>query len=80
MFCVKAVIGMVYNPILDQMYSARPGNGAFLNGSKLRVTDVKGELRGCDSNFSIIYFMFSLTYSPITSYVLLLLSHKMEAF
>jgi len=33
----EAILGVIYNPILDQMYSAEKGKGAFLNGKKLRV-------------------------------------------
>ena len=33
---------MVYNPILDEMFTARNGQGAFCNGKKLHVTDTKG--------------------------------------
>lgn len=34
----KTEIGIVYNPILEQMYTARTGQGAFCNGEKLSVT------------------------------------------
>ena len=32
-------IGIVYNPILDELYSAVVGEGAFLNDEKLQVSD-----------------------------------------
>ena len=36
----RPVVGAVYNPLLDDMYSARKGGGALLNGRRRRVTDV----------------------------------------
>lgn len=35
----KPYIGVVYNPILDELYFAQAGQGAFLNGRKISVTD-----------------------------------------
>lgn len=32
---------MVYNPILDELYTAVRGKGAFLNGEPLRVSPCK---------------------------------------
>ncbi|HHS92773.1 MAG TPA: inositol monophosphatase, partial [Campylobacterales bacterium] len=32
-------IGIVYNPILDQLYTAEVGKGAFLNDEKITVND-----------------------------------------
>lgn len=31
------VLGIIYNPILDLLYTARKGKGAFVNDSKLKV-------------------------------------------
>lgn len=31
-------IGIVYNPILEQMFTARKGKGAFLNGKPIKVS------------------------------------------
>ncbi|XP_071560858.1 inositol monophosphatase 1 [Temnothorax nylanderi] len=39
-----AEIGVVYNPILEQLFTARKGQGAFLNGAPIHVSDEK-ELR-----------------------------------
>ena len=33
----KTVAGIVYNPILNELYTAERGNGAFLNDRRLRV-------------------------------------------
>jgi len=35
----KPYIGIVYNPILDELYSAVVGQGAYLNGERLQVSD-----------------------------------------
>ena len=35
----QAILGVIYNPILDQMFTAETGKGAFLNGKKLQVND-----------------------------------------
>ncbi len=37
----KPYIGVVYNPILDELYFAKVGEGAFLNGEKLKVSKEK---------------------------------------
>ncbi|ELU03964.1 hypothetical protein CAPTEDRAFT_159956 [Capitella teleta] len=37
----QAEIGIVYNPLLKEMYSARKGQGAFCNGKKLKCSSVK---------------------------------------
>ncbi len=34
----KPFIGVVYNPILDELYTAQVGHGAYLNGEKLKVS------------------------------------------
>ncbi len=36
----ELVVGAVYNPLLDDLYAARRGGGATLNGARRRVTDV----------------------------------------
>jgi myo-inositol-1(or 4)-monophosphatase len=35
----EIVVGVVYNPVLDEMFSAEKGKGALLNGSPIHVTD-----------------------------------------
>jgi myo-inositol-1(or 4)-monophosphatase len=35
----ELVVGVVYNPLLDEMYAARRGGGATLNGRPRRVTE-----------------------------------------
>lgn len=38
------VLGLVYNPYLDEMFTARKGGGAFLNGERIHVSDLPLEL------------------------------------
>ncbi|KAI8466511.1 MAG: 3.1.2 inositol monophosphatase [Monoraphidium minutum] len=38
------VVGVVYNPILEELYTAKKGGGAFCNGKPVRCSDTK-ELR-----------------------------------
>ncbi|XP_034945787.1 inositol monophosphatase 2-like [Chelonus insularis] len=33
-------IGIVYNPVLEQMFTARRGRGAYLNGKRIKSSDV----------------------------------------
>jgi myo-inositol-1(or 4)-monophosphatase len=35
------VIGVIYNPVTDELYAARRGQGATLNGRKIEVSKVK---------------------------------------
>jgi histidinol-phosphatase len=40
----EVVAGVIYNPVSDELYTARRGSGACLNGSPLRVSSI-GDLR-----------------------------------
>ena len=35
----EAILGVIYNPILDQVYSAENGKGAYLNGKRIKVNN-----------------------------------------
>ena len=49
LFCVsialqvqkKVVLGVVYNPICNELFVAQKGKGAFLNGTQIKVSNVK---------------------------------------
>nr|CAD7576787.1 unnamed protein product [Timema californicum] len=41
----EPVLGVVYNPILEHMFTARKGHGAFLNSRRIHVSDVTGRER-----------------------------------
>ena len=36
----EPVMGVIYDPFLDRMYSAETGGGAFMNGMRLHVSDI----------------------------------------
>jgi myo-inositol-1(or 4)-monophosphatase len=37
----EVILGIVYNPILEQLFTARKGRGAFLNGKPIQVSKVQ---------------------------------------
>ena len=53
----QVVVGLVYNPVLDDMYTAIRGRGAFCNGKRINVTE--GEISeavincGCEFNKNV---------------------------
>lgn len=40
----EPVVGVVYNPILNELFAARRGGGAFLNGERISVSGTAGAL------------------------------------
>lgn len=39
----EMTIGIVYNPILEQLFTARKGAGAFLNGRPIKTSSIHGK-------------------------------------
>lgn len=39
----EMVLGIVYNPIHEQLFTARKDKGAFLNGKRIKVSEIQGE-------------------------------------
>lgn len=37
----ESVAGIIYNPIVNQLFTAKKGEGAYLNGNKIHVSQVK---------------------------------------
>jgi myo-inositol-1(or 4)-monophosphatase len=37
----KSVLGVIYNPVTEEFYSAQTGEGAFLNGKRIRVSSAQ---------------------------------------
>ncbi len=37
----EIIVGVVYNPIMDELFLARKGEGSFFNGEKLEVSTIK---------------------------------------
>ena len=38
-FQSEVLVGAIYSPIIDELFIAEKGNGAYLNGEKLKVTE-----------------------------------------
>jgi len=36
------IIGIVYNPIMNQLFTAQKGKGAYLNNEKIQVSSTEG--------------------------------------
>ena len=47
------VLGVVYDPFTNNLYSAIKGNGAYKNGELIRVSDAMLGSQGCFSNFDV---------------------------
>lgn len=54
LFRKEAQIGIIYNPILNQLFTAKLGQGAFLNDKPIRVSEETGKTitfpRECKKN------------------------------
>ena len=46
----RSVLGVVYNPVSDEMFYAEQGKGAYLNGEKLPIKEHVSTLRGAMAN------------------------------
>ncbi|XP_054735339.1 uncharacterized protein LOC129242610 [Anastrepha obliqua] len=54
----ELVVGIVYNPIANEMYSASKGNGAYLNGQPIHV-------KKCNKmNDAVLAYEISLIHAP----------------
>jgi len=54
-------LGVVYDPIADELFFAQAGHGAFLNNKKIRVSDRK-ELRG-----SLAIYSYNVNDTPLAT-------------
>jgi myo-inositol-1(or 4)-monophosphatase len=43
----RSVLGVIYDPVADEMFYAEKGGGAYLNGEKLPINESVKELRQC---------------------------------
>lgn len=41
----EQVLGVVFNPYMDELYTAIKGEGAYLNGKPIRTSGCKGEYK-----------------------------------
>lgn len=46
----QSVLGVVYDPVRKELFTARRGEGAYLNGTRLRTPAHPTALRGCVAN------------------------------
>lgn len=49
----KSILGVVYNPIADEMFFAEQGSGAYLNGEKLPIKAHVPQLRNAMANIDL---------------------------
>lgn len=49
----RSVLGVVYNPIADEMFYAEHGGGAYLNGEKLPIKEYVPTLRNAMANVDL---------------------------
>lgn len=60
----QVVVGLVYNPVLEDMYTAIRGQGAFCNGVKIKVAE--GEINeaviNCGCTFVAVIDCFLPTF------------------
>ena len=47
------VLGVVYDPFTNNLYSAVKGNGAYINEQLIKVNDIRLGDQGCFSNFDV---------------------------
>lgn len=60
-FKKELVLGIVYNPILNELYTARLGNGSFLNGKQIKCSTVE--------NVSFCYTYTKFVYYQNVNYI-----------
>jgi myo-inositol-1(or 4)-monophosphatase len=56
----KVICGVVYQPILDELFYARRGKGAYLNGTKINVSS-KSDIK---SAFLVTGFPYNVSENP----------------
>lgn len=57
----QIVVGVVFNPALSKMYTAKKGRGSFCNDKKLNVSKTEGW-------FSLFLILFNLITSNLLTY------------
>jgi myo-inositol-1(or 4)-monophosphatase len=56
----EAILGVIYNPILNQVYSAQKGKGAYLNGRQIHVNS--------ESNITLATVSYTSGYNTARAY------------
>lgn len=62
----QVVVGLVYNPVLEDMYTAIRGQGAFCNGARIRVAE--GEINEAVINCGCKKDTFSANHFPTSTF------------
>lgn len=56
----EPVVGVIYNPNLDELFTARAGGGAYLNGARLTVS----ETSSVEQSFLVTGFPYNVSENP----------------
>lgn len=56
----EAILGVIYNPVLDQIFSAEKGKGAFLNGKRIHVNQ--------ESSLTLATVSYTIGYNTSREY------------
>ncbi len=56
----EPVVGVIYNPNLDELFTATKGGGAFLNGKRLSVSDTAA----IEKSFLVTGFPYNVSENP----------------
>ncbi|KAF7997228.1 hypothetical protein HCN44_005505 [Aphidius gifuensis] len=65
-------IGIVYNPILDQLFTARRGEGAFLNGKRIqssKISELRSSLVCIEASYAAIKSTRDLLLGRVEAFV-----------
>lgn len=57
------MIGIVYNPIINQLFTAQKGKGAYLNNEKINVSNIEGNFLKTKyilEILNLVYFLIRL--------------------
>lgn len=71
----QLLVGVVYNPVMDELFWAERGNGAMLNGRPIRVSAIT-EL---DHSLLVTGFPYSIRSNPINIEYFARFMHKAQA-
>jgi len=55
--CKEVILGIIYNPLNSELYSAIKGKGAFLNGKPIRTSKITGNAHLTEDIRKLLYFI-----------------------
>ncbi|OAD55063.1 Inositol monophosphatase 3 [Eufriesea mexicana] len=65
-------IGIVYNPVLEQLFTARKGRGAYLNGKPIKsssIEELEHSLLCCEASYATIENIRDITLGRVEAFV-----------